>query len=589
MPATLDEKQFTELNKSVQRIVKTLETAVGNTATQKAKKSEEEILADLRMNTAEQEAKTADKQEKVVEEQKLKFFDSARFMKASAAEYFAQTKTNQVTWGNFFNSLSEGYKKWFSEASKQRGALGATLRLGSSLWRAAHKHIIDNVRKLWGALTSQVSEVLGELGGVLTFVKDTFMSAFNFVKDTFMGMFAKVPPADKKRNKLLQAIVGYLRRDEKRDLLQKPTGKRTSLLGALALIAAATLGALIGKILLPFKTLMNAFKLGPIVKGIQTFFVTKFPVLGKLFTKLSGYFSKVGGFFTWFTKKVPFFGKLLKLFKFGFTKLAWPLQIIMSVIDFIKGFQATEGNLADKVIGGIKNAVLKFIELPVKAIGWIVEKVLGLFGVEVDGVADKIMGWVGKAIDIFYSLFRPILGFFEEFFASEGSFVDKLKAGLGGFFAGLVDMLNVFEPFIDWTKGIIDKVKNFFGGDDKEESTGYPDHIKTAKQRMGWDNLQKRKAQKTSPAPAPGVKAMANAEAKKEAEKQREQTEELKKTLDDNTKKQIDADKKIADEQAGATAIAMGGNAQSGPAESPANPLQDEIDIFGSLAGNNNF
>jgi hypothetical protein len=554
-------------------------------------------------------------------------------MKSSAAEYFDQTKTDRVTWGNFYNSLKEGYKKWFKEASQQRNALGVTLRLGASIWRNTQKFLIDNVRKLWGALTGHIQEVLGELGGVLSFVKDTFMSAFNFVKDTFMGMFAKVPPHDRKRNKLLQAIVGYLRRDEKRDLLQKEDGSRRSILGMLALLAAAAIGAIIGKFLLPFKTvfggLMKAMKVGPILKTVGTFFTKKFPIIGKLFGKegLGGFFAKtgpIGKFFAFVTTKVPFFSSIFKFLKFGFTKLAWPLQIIMSVIDFIKGFQGTEGNLADKVIGGIKNALFKFLELPVKLVGWVVEKVLGLFGVEVDGVAGKIMGFLKSWWDTIFSLLRPIIGFIEGFFTTEGNIIDKFKGGLAGLFNGIGDMIaaiekfflpivepmkKVFASFFDSIGGLLETIKefagkigkivtsiiDFFRGDEEEKpkdinGNPYPDNIQTAKQRLGWDNLQRRKAARQTQAPeSAGVTAMANAQAKKNSEAQQKQTDEIKKSLDDNTKKQIDENKKIAEKSDAATAIAMGGNAQSMPADATVDPLADEIEIFGLLGGNNSF
>jgi hypothetical protein len=636
MPATIEDKQITELNKSVQRIVKVLETAVGNTATQKAKKSEEEILAELRMETAEKEAKVVEKQEKSTEAQKVKFFDVASFMKASAAEYFESTKQDKLTWGNFFTSLKEGYKKWFKEASQQRTALGLTLRLGASLWRNTQKHILDNVRRLWNSLTGHIQEVLGELGGVLSFVKDTFMSAFNFVKDTFMGMFRKVPPHDKKRNKLLQAIVGYLRRDEKRDLLQKSDGSRRSILGMLALLAAAAIGAIIGKFLLPFKTvfggLMKTMKVAPILKTVGAFFTKKFPILGKLFKSLGGIFSKsgpLGRLFTFVTTKIPFFSSIFKFLKFGFTKLAWPLQIIMSVIDFIKGFQQTEGNLADKVIGGIKNALFKFFELPVKIIGWIVEKVLGLFGVEVDGVAGKIMDFLKSWWDTIFSLFRPIIGLIEGFFTTEGSIADKFKGALAGFFNGIRDMIaaisnfflpmvdpiqKTFSAFFDSMGGLLDIITewsgkigkivtgiiNWFKDDEEDEEDDdnldingnpYPSRIKTEKQKRGHDLYLKRQNARKNKASTQGtgVKDAANAQAKRDAQAQQAQTDELKKTLDENTKKQIDEQKKLAEKQDAATALALGGNAQSAPAEIPAEALADEIEIFGLLAGNNSF
>ena len=161
MPATLEDKQFQELNKSVKSIVKTLETAIGNTATQKAKKSEEEVLRELRMKNVKKEEELLKDKEKDDKENRVKLFDVATFMKASAVEYFDATKQDKLTWGNLFKSMKSGVKDWFDKASKQRTMLGRTLRLGASLWENTHKHLIQNIQRAWSKVTGMVNEVLG--------------------------------------------------------------------------------------------------------------------------------------------------------------------------------------------------------------------------------------------------------------------------------------------------------------------------------------------------------------------------------------------------------------------------------------------
>ena len=628
-----------EIAASVKTMAKLLERQVGNTAELKLQEKEKKELLKQEKLLQDRYEEHLNDEKKTLAEEKVNVKGIRGFLNVEVKKYFNQTETNQVTWGGLGKAITQGTKDWFTAASKQRTMLGRTLRLGASLWEATHKHIIQNVQKLWGAVTGQINEVLGELGGVLGWLKDSFVSVFKFIGTSFMGFFKRVPPADRKRNRFLQELVGYARREEKRSLLRpgEKKGIDWGLLGGLAMVAAGVLGAFLGKILLPFQMIAKAMNLKGIFTAIGKFFM-RFKFIGKAVDWLKDMFKPVLKIFKTAGKASSLFKGMLGMFKWGFTKLAWPIQIVMSIFDFIEGWRATEGNIADKFIAGMKNAFLKFIELPVKLIGWIVEKTLGLFGVKTEGVADKIMGWISKVIDMFLGWFRPIIGFFEGFFGTEGSFIDRLKAGIGGFFNGISDffegikgvfgglmeklgilpwfekaqaffklladnvgplfeifvdkikkLLGVFKPLVDKISGLIGSVTDFFGGDDEK---GDEEGGKTSSVWKPWtwgDKKEEPPPPATAPPDSPGVKHVARAEAKKKKEEQDNQTEKLTKALDDNTKKQIEADKKIAEEQAGATAIAMGGNAQSGPAETPANPLQDEIEIFGSLAGNNNF
>lgn len=605
--AAAPEKTAEELAKSVQHIEKLLAMHGASTADVKAKEKERKKMVAEEKLLQGRWGEVLDEQKKQLGEETQTFKHMGSFIGNETKKYFAMTEKNQITWGGLATSVKDGVKNWFAAASKQRTALGATLRLGATLWENAHKHIIQNVQKLWGAVTGQISEVLGELGGVLGWVKDSFVSVFKFMKDSFMGFFAKVPPADRRRNKLLQALVGFARRDEKRDLLGSGSDGKDGwgMLGALALIAAGVLGAFIGKILLPFKLIAKAFKLGPAFVAIKKFFMG-FEFMAKFFKNLQKPFRFMRKIFVIAKKMFPFFRKAVGIFKWGFTKLAWPIQIIMSIFDFIDGFMKTEGNLADKVIAGVKNVFLKFLDLPVRLIGWVVEKVLGLFGVKTEGVADKIMGWIGKIIELFTAFWRPLIGFFEGFFSTEGSFIDKIKGGLGGFFEGMQDMLKVFDPIIAWLKPLTDWVKSAFGDFFKgitimlEVLKPFTDKVSSIISGIkGFFGGGKKEADpkkipvptgtpQTSSMPQP-LKNVVNAEAKKRQAEASAQTEEVVTALNKNTEKQIDAEKKIAKESTDASALAMGGNSMSPPAETPANPLQDEVDIYQFLGGNNNF
>jgi len=629
MPAakTADARTNEEISKNMKHMVSLLNKQVGNTAElKKEQKERKDLLAQEKLLQAKY-AEQLDEEKKNLTSQEVNISSMKSFIGNEATKYFKLTEESQLTWGGLATSVKEGVKDWFNAAQKQNNMLGKTLRLGASLWKAAHTHIIDNVKKLWGAVTGQINEVLGELGGVLNWVKDSFVSVFKFMKDSFMGFFKRVPPADRKRNKLLQAIVGYMRRGEKRDLLQDTGDGKDGwgIIAALALVAAGVLGAFLGKLLLPFKVLAKAFQLDKVFGAIGRF-LGKFKIIKKLLKWIKKPLDAMGKIFKGAKAVSPFFRTALQVFKWGFTKLAWPLQIIMSVFDFIDGFVKTEGNLADKIIGGVKNAFTKFIELPVKLIGWIVEKVLGLFGVEVTGVADKIMGIFQKWWDILLSVFRPIIGLFEGFFSTEGSFMDKIKGAFKGFMGGIEGMLKVFEPIIeflkpitDWIKkvfddwlngmkimlealqpfidkitGIVDSVLNFFGDDDEEEIDEASKKTKgSAWNPMNWFGDEEQPATPDPnvniPKPKSELNTVLDAQAKRDAELNQQQIEANQKALEKQTKEQIDAQKKIADETTEATAMAMGGNAQGGAAAAPENPLQDEVDIYSFIGSNNNY
>jgi hypothetical protein len=248
--------------------------------------------------------------------------------------------------------------------------------------------------------------------------------------------------------------------------------------------------------------------------------------------------------------KMPILGKLFGALRFGFRVLGWPLQIILSVIDFIRGFVAEERNLADKITAGVKSAVFGFIELPVKLIGWIIEKILGLFGVEVDRVADKIMGFIGKFFDMWIGMFRPIIGFFEGLFKTKGSIIDKLKGAIGGFLNGIIALFDKIKP-----------VLKFFGIDVTEDEEAKPE----------------------PPKPKSTISTVATAEAKKEAEKQQEQTDQLKNALEANTQKQIDAQKELAKEKEDSVAIAMGGKGGDSGTRTSEQQIPDETDNWGMI------
>lgn len=178
------------------------------------------------------------------------------------------------------------------------------------------------------------------------------------------------------------------------------------MLGIPLAILAAGLGAIIGQILIPFNAIYKILK--PFLKLFVG--LTK---IGKLFTKIAATakiakminaFKWLGGLFSFFLK-LPGIRVIAKGLKLGFTKLLWPLQILLSVFDFIKGYMETEGNILDKIKGGMKNAIMKFINFPAYLIGKAVDWV---FGMKAGTSEEAMIKGIKTAIDSFYKVFDTV-------------------------------------------------------------------------------------------------------------------------------------------------------------------------------------
>ena len=289
-----------------------------------------------------------------------------------------------------------------------------------------------------------------------------------------------------------------------------------------------------------------------------------FPKLAGFFKALAKPFAAISKIFLAAQTNLPFFAKLVTAFKWGFAKLAWPIQLVLSIFDFIEGWAATEGNIAEKFMGGLMNAFEKFMDLPVRLIGWIVEKVAGLFGAEVDGVAEKIMGFLKGIIEFGTAWMKPLITFFETFFTTEGTLVEKLKTSIGAF----------FEAWQSWIDKIIDK---------------FAPLLKWLGIKIGTPEAATTTPATTAPETST-LDRTTTAQAKKTAAENQTQTDEVVNAINDNTKKQMDQSKKLADEQGDITAMAIGGKGgDAGPADTADKQLPDDSEIYAFLAGNNNF
>lgn len=135
----------------------------------------------------------------------------------------------------------------------------------------------------------------------------------------------------------------------------------------------------------------------------------------KVFPKLAKFFDAAGKIFK------SFGGGFMKGLLAGFKYIAWPLTMVMTVIDFVKGFakgfESEGGGMAGLIAGlgqGISEAIKGFLYVPIKLLGWLGDFVLDIFGVEVEGgvgqkLFDIVDGFFGFVVDWWSTLWNTVL------------------------------------------------------------------------------------------------------------------------------------------------------------------------------------
>lgn len=556
-----------EINKGIQQIVKLL--SVG------ASPADAKKIAEMESETAKQEKDNVEKK------------------KTEGAKESKYWSDNIKTWTQLGKFMTKGTKAWFSKQMEANTKLGSTLRMGANIWKNLNEHVIQSLRNAFGAITGHVKEVLGPVADAFGAVKDALGGVFKFFKGTIMGIGAKVKPEDKFRNKMLQKMLKYLKPKVDKGAFveslkkeKKPKGLAKFLL-LLGVVLAAALGAYLRKFLLPFeiagkvigKPFIKFFGwLGKIGKMIGGLF-SKIPGVGKFFKSIGKLFGWIGKLFApvvkivkqvigWVGKLAPAAGGLAKLgraFMYGFKILGWPLTILIGIYDFIMGFIDTEGTLLDKIKGGFQAALMGFIEMPIRFISWLIEKVAGFFGIEITGLADGILGWISgmfdKLLDLVLNL--PLIAFLVGFFSTEGTFMEKLKGGFNNMVKGLITL---FATIWNWIVDLAYKL--------------LPDWIAN---KIGLKKME-----------VPGQSVSTGGSTSDEESKNKEAQSAAKKKQKDDAEKAAIEQEKIAKAQleatkaAGATtAAAVGGQGgQGGQGGGDIPQIPDEVDNWGVTSKN---
>lgn len=307
-------------------------------------------------------------------------------------------------------------------------------------------------------VNKHTAEVIGnELGGAIEDAKKLTGAMLSPLAAAFKK--DDVPKEDKERNSLLTEMVDYFAKQEaaagrKFDPKEKKSPWYKLLIGVGLIV-----GGIAGALLLPFTLLWKGLMT---IKPIAVFFGKIGRYIAK--TQMYKYFDDL---MMWF-KKLPVLGKFISAFKTGFRFLAWPIQVILSAIDFIKGFAGTEGDIIAKIKGGLLNVIKGFIDLPVKLFGWIADWFLGLFDIKVKGgsakvIMDNVMQFAGIFIDNIIEFFSMILEGYKLIWQFIGPSVIQFIKNLGTYFLQLwEDTKVVIGAFQEFGKITLTAIGEFF-------------------------------------------------------------------------------------------------------------------------------
>jgi hypothetical protein len=396
------------------------------------------------------------------------------------------------------------------------------LKTGQALTEQAQKSV--------QAVSGHVKEVLGPFGEAADFLKETAGNVGNFFKGIGqdLGLLAggqsvedKQLDESEKQTGVLESILDSLVADKKAEFVEglgkkeKKTawGMILGIFGAIAFAIGAALGGVVRSIVLPFEVLYKGLrfvfggiikKIGDVFGGIFRFFMTiarqkKLTELAKKGDKVIDFFKGIGRFFGRFKKIFTAFKPVTAIFKKfaagfarGFKILGWPLTILMGVIDFIKGFMATEGDILAKIQGGVTASIQGFFELPAKIFGWVIDKILGIFGTEIEGgAASKILSGINWLVE---QIFKFIRNPFDILMAGVKGISDWFQDLWNGLMDGLISMARKVD-FIPGVKGLIKGAEAL-----KFDKAGAGDEVGAAEEQrraaMGIKEAEKKQIQK---------------------------------------------------------------------------------------------
>jgi hypothetical protein len=225
-------------------------------------------------------------------------------------------------------------------------------------------------------------------------------------------------------------------------------------------------GSMIGKVITSIKTAVTGF-LEPIIAGFKTISEVSGPI-GKAVQFVKNALGSMMEFFAMIGSKLGSFGTLFSAVSKIVSKIAYPLMIIMSIWDTVKGALAgwEEGGFVGAIGGAIKGLfnglVFGVLDMIKGAISWIagalgfdaVEKFLDSFS-----FADMFSSLVDAILFIPQQIQNLIMDGWEE-----GGFVGAIGGAIKGLLNGLVGgVLDIMKGAISWIAGALgfDAVEKF--------------------------------------------------------------------------------------------------------------------------------
>lgn len=320
----------------------------------------------------------------------------------------------------------------------------------------------DVSSKLRGALDEEMQEVLdwGEkiadrahkiitpfLSSVGLWVKQS-----KFAENT-MKYMKKMLSIEEWRVKLQKAGIGLTKNSIFKTIMKG--------LAMAAGIAGGMLGAiiapLVGKITEPIRLigkLMKTFGKTKAFTAITTFLKGEGKILSglrKAFGVFNKFFGGIKKLAAWIMKS-PFGKGFLIGFKKSMNWIFWPIQAVISAMEFIKGWSQTQGDMIDKFYGGLGSVLKEFFGVPLRILGDIVDWVIQKFGFEKLGLGEKFEGAFGAIVD---TLFKIPIGFKNLIKEYGGLAIEKIRDKIKSMnFGEMFSMDGLFEMFAEMKKSI---------------------------------------------------------------------------------------------------------------------------------------
>jgi len=310
--------------------------------------------------------------------------------------------------------------------------------------------------EMFGKGIKALGEIFPSLGKIITSVEQTFVAWVSAIKGAFSSVVGKL-------GAMFETAIGFFK----------------GIFGE---------GSMIGKVITTIKTAVTGF-LEPIIAGFRTISEVSGPI-GKAVEFVKG---ALGGFMEFFAgigSKLGAFGKIFSAVSGIVSKIAYPLMVVMSIWDTIKGALAgwEEGGLVGAIGGAIKGLfnglVFGVLDMIKGAISWIagalgftaVEEFLDSFSFEdmfssfVDAVLfipKKIQEFIMSPIETMTKLGESMMSLWEPIKNIMGTLVDAFLFIPKQLFALITDYIvtpltEVFKPVTDFFKGIAEQVMGFF-------------------------------------------------------------------------------------------------------------------------------